>query len=221
MTSTRSGRGWRRLSANQWSLVIGVIGVLVAVLSWQLPKQPPADSPSTTASASTAPGTTTSITPGTTTSQHAPADGSRTYLDGIRPETGAGYLRQLPRPLATAADLSHPITIDCPSNNTGDQVRSISYPLQRRYLDFTATLRPYFPNQQDREAVVRVTARVGIRQTDGTLTQSVREANSGTMLRSPEPLSFSVEGVDVLTLTVECDIPEGQVILAAAQLTHA
>ncbi|MEH1013410.1 hypothetical protein V6U90_09885 [Micromonospora sp. CPCC 206060] len=220
----RAGRGWHHLTIGEktavLSLGVTVIGTLVGVLAWQLPKQqagPLATPPAQTAPALPAtPGPTTGVPTDPTTGA---STGSRVYLDALNPETGAGYLRPLPRALADAG-LTHPVTVACPSNNTGDRARSVSYPLRRRYLDFSVTLRPHFAAPEDRESVVRVTAVVGVKQVDDTMTRQVRGTRSASSASPSQPLTFPVEGADELVLTIECDVPDGHVVLVGAELTR-
>ncbi|MFG2009344.1 hypothetical protein ACGFNF_09760 [Micromonospora sp. NPDC048868] len=218
-TGTDSLRRRRGLTPGEKTgAAIGLASLLVAVLAWQWPRQSqdPRPTPPPTPSLVTASATAPASTPATPGSV-AP---DRTYLDALTPETGAGYLRPLPRALAGRADLPHPVVLSCPSNDGADRARSVSYPLKRRYLDFSATFRAWYPPGQDPESAVRISAVVTIKQPDDTLTRQPRPGRTTTMSRPAESLSFSVEGADLLTLTVECDLGEGLAVLTDAGLTR-
>ncbi|MGW4501840.1 hypothetical protein ACWENR_24915 [Micromonospora sp. NPDC004336] len=212
----------RRLTPDgKTSAAVGLVSLLVAVLAWQWPRQgpdrlpTPPPSPSQASTGTTAP-VTTPAAPGT----GAPGDPGRTYLDALTPETGSAYLRPLPRALAGRADLPHPVVLSCPTNDGEDRSRSVSYPLKRRYLDFSATFRAWYPPDDDPETAVRISAVVTVREPDDTLTRQPRGSRTTTMTRPVEALSFPVEGADLLTLTVECDLGGGFAVLADAGLTR-
>ncbi|MCL7458460.1 hypothetical protein M8I35_14855 [Micromonospora sp. MSM11] len=218
-TGTDSSRRRRGLTPGEKTgAAIGLASLLVAVLAWQWPRQgqdprpTPPPSPSRVSSSATAPVTTPAST--------GNVEPGRTYLDALTPETGAGYLRPLPRTLADRTDLPHPVVLSCPTNDGEDRSRSVSYPLKRRYLDFSATFQAWYPPGQDPESAVRISAVVTVRQPDDTLTRQPRPGRTTTMSRPAESLSFSVEGADLLTLTVECDLGEGLAVLSDAGLTR-
>jgi hypothetical protein len=95
----------------------------------------------------------------------------------------------------------------------------VTYPLRHRYLNLSATIRPYFTAVPDAEA--RVYAIVGIRERDGTLTRQTRGMQVGVRMDSPAGLSAEVDGAEEMTLRVECEYPEGSVVLAEPSLAPA
>ncbi|MEH1102342.1 hypothetical protein [Micromonospora sp. CPCC 205561] len=197
---------------------IGLASLLVALLAWQWPRQGQDRQP-------TPPPTPTRVTtstsaPGTTPATPGPGPTGRTYLDALTPEAGSPYLLPLPRALAGRADLPHPVVLSCPTNDGEDRSRSVSYPLKRRYLDFSTTFRAWYPPGEDPESVVRISAVVTVREPDDTLTRQPRPGRTTTMSRPAESLSFSVEGADLLTLTVECDLGGGVAVLSDAGLSR-
>ncbi|MEU5950039.1 hypothetical protein ABZ793_31445 [Micromonospora sp. NPDC047465] len=214
----RRRRGWT--PGEKIGAAIGLASLLVAVLAWQWPRQgqgpaatpPPTPSRATTGAAAAPPVATTSAAP--------TGAAGRTYLDTLTPETGGPYLQPLPRALTGRSDLPHPVVLSCPTNDGEDRSRSVSYPLKRRYLDFSASFRAWYPPGEDPESAVRISAVVTVREPDDTLTRQPRPGRTTTMSRPAQPLSASVEGGDLLTLTVECDFGGGVAVLADAGLSR-
>ncbi|MEV4466546.1 hypothetical protein AB0J51_23350 [Micromonospora echinofusca] len=219
VTGADSPRRRRGLTTGEKTgAAIGLASLLVAVLAWQWPRQGQGPQPTPPPTSSLA--TTSTSAPVNTATPPGAGDTGRTYLDGMTPDTGNAYLQPLPRALAGRADLPHPVVLSCPTNDGEDRSRSVSYPLKRRYLDFSATFRAWYPPGEDPESAVRVSAVVTVRQPDDTLTRQPRPGRTTTMSRPAESLSFSVEGADLLTLTVECDLGGGVAVLADAGLTR-
>ncbi|GAA0795102.1 hypothetical protein [Spirilliplanes yamanashiensis] len=234
MTSTRPSAdpdaaagartGPRRLDLSTRATVVGTVaGVLslgVAVAAWQWPRSP---GPEPQASA-TAPEPTTGP-------QHVPPTGGPTgggtpapveYLAGTAPESGAAHLVPLPRAVrADAAYARRALVIGCPSNETGDQERSVTFALRGRYARFDAQVHPYYPPGADARSVTFVTVFAGVRDRDATLTTAEAGAQKRAAPGSPLPVAADVEGAETVTLRVQCDDPGGVVALTDARVTPA
>ncbi|MBN1170878.1 MAG: hypothetical protein JXA67_01785 [Micromonosporaceae bacterium] len=195
--------------------IAAVVGALVGVLAWQFPHAADDDAPVASA--------TTPQSSATLASGLPPASGqvARTpvpvYLAAQAPQAGGANLVQLPRPLASQSGYDQAVVISCPSNQTSDQVREVTYQLRGRYLDFSANVQPYFAAQQD--ARTDITALASYRERDGTLTRKEQGRQPAATMAVPLPLHASVDGADELTLQVRCENPEGMVVLVAAQVT--
>lgn len=146
-----------------------------------------------------------------------PAD-DVTYLEALKAQEGGGHLTSLPRALQDQPGYDHPVVVSCPTNQSDDKVREVTYPLRRRYLSFTATVRTHSEPADD--GPVEVTAVVGTRQRDGTLS-TVEEGKTRATASDPRDLVASVDGADELTLQVRCEIPDSVVVLVAPRLTPA
>ncbi|WP_097326829.1 hypothetical protein [Paractinoplanes atraurantiacus] len=199
---------------HRWTGIATVLGLVVALLAWLLPKQQqekpaPATAPATTAT--------------TAATKAPPAVEAAVFLDDDRftPEAGADRLSQIPRAVRSdAAYATHPIVIGCPSNQTGDQSAEVTYPLRGRYARLDATVRPYYPPGVDQEAVTHVTVLAGVLLKDGTIATSEAGRQKGARPGGAEPLTAGVEGAEKLTVRVECSEPDGTVVLSEARLTR-
>ena len=198
----------------------GVLSLGVAVAAWQWPRSP---EPAPQASAP-APGRTTGVpqvppTGGPTGGGTSPAP---EYLAGTAPESGAANLVPLPRAVrAEPAYARRALVIACPSNETGDQERSVTFALRGRHARFDAQVHPYYPPGADARSVTFVTVLAGARDRDATLTTTEAGTQKRAAPGSPQPLTADVEGAETLTLRVQCDDPGGVVALTEARLTPA
>lgn len=195
-------------------LPVAALGIAVAVLAWQFPK--PAPDMSRSASPSTTAATGAPVPPNPSLSMSSPS-GTLKYLDTVEAQSGAGYLRQLPRGLADRPGYDHPIAIACTQNTASDKVHEVTYSLRGRYLGFSATVRPYFNELKDSK--VWVYAVVGTQQRDGTINRVVKGNQLDATMNAPAALKSSVEGGEELTIQVRCEWPDGVVVLTAAALT--
>lgn len=218
----RPRRPWRDWGAGERA---GVISALVAVLSLPFvvvdamsggdtpgPGQPSASPPTTNVSTGTG---TPTVAP-STRQPPSPGPAGVVYAATLTPVSGA--LAKLPTTLHGQPGYGHPLVIDCPTNQTADKLRNVSFPLTRRYRSFTATVRPYYRLATDRPAAAQVTVLVGTRQVDDTVRTEQRGQRAATM-DAPAPVTADVEGGDELTLRVRCDVPDGVVVLVDAALT--
>ncbi len=211
--------------AERWTLIVTVIGVLVALAAWLFPvdKQDSGtdgSGPTKQTAATTPAAPTTAAATGT-----GPTTGSgQVYLDGQAPQSGKPNLVGMPRSLTGQPGLDHPVVVTCPTNQNDDQVREVTYPLGGRYLTFSATVRPYVDPDQDPKPLpdsrATVFAIAGYHERDGTLTRKDKGRQEAATVTTPEPLTASVEGAEELTLQVRCEDPRGVVVLAAAGFTR-
>lgn len=220
------GRGpfsaWHRWDGIARATVLGTVfgglGLVVAVLTWQLPKQtgsPPVATPTTVAATATTAGAPSAT---------SPSAAAAAYLDGagFPPEAGADRLVEVPRAVrAQAAFAAHPIAIKCPSNQTGDDHTDVTYSLREHYVQFDATVHPYYPPGADQRSVTYVTAMIGTRDTDGTLITTVAGDQKRAAPTAPAALTAAVDGAEKLTIRVQCDDPGGTIVLTDARLTPA
>lgn len=235
----KRGRGplsaWRRWDGVARATVLGTVfaglGLVLAVLTWQLPKQTGPQLATTPATGAATGGTATGAATGGTvtgaaTTSVAPSSppAGTAYLDDgdFQPEAGGDRLTQVPRAISGQAAFSaHPIAIKCPSNNTGDDRSEVTYSLLGHYVQFDATVRPYYPPGVDQRSVTYVTATIGVRQTDGTLTTTDAGVQKRATPNAPGALTASVEGAEKLIVRVQCQYPGGTIILTDARLTPA
>jgi hypothetical protein len=218
-TST-PGLGRRRLKlVAEIATVLGtVIAALALVLSFWSPfgGGPSNEKPTAAeAAGSTAPVSASAI-PASPAAQPVAAG---VYLNTIEPDRGRQNLAALPDKLPSTVDRVQALTIGCPSNQTGDQVREITYALDQRYLSLEATVVASFdPAKYWRVGVVPL---VGISQRDGTVQSQERGAVRGVTMTATGQLSVAVKGAQEVTLQITCERPNGVVVLAGARLTKA
>ncbi|MFC6017032.1 hypothetical protein ACFP2T_12555 [Plantactinospora solaniradicis] len=212
-------RGW------QIGTVLALASVLVATLAltrdifdWRVaPKtssSPKTSSPNGPGSP-VGPGTPTTSTTQRETAAAAPV---RTHVDTLLVEAGEANLNPLPRALDGQPGYDRSIVIKCPSNAGADRQREVTYRLQRRYLDFTAMVRPYFPARDDHDSAVYVYALLATRKPDDTINRTTSAELFDARMAEPKTLSANVEGADELTLRVRCQVPNGYVIFANGSL---
>ncbi|MFI7577086.1 hypothetical protein [Micromonospora sp. NPDC049497] len=138
------------------------------------------------------------------------------HLDALPVQGGGANLVPLPRALQGRTGYDRAVTISCPRNTNADKNREVVYPLLRRYVDVTTSVRPYFPD--DPQAKAYVSATISVRQADGTVNRLDRGGQEARQNASAV-LSADVEGADELTLRVRCESPTGLVVLTDAWLT--
>jgi hypothetical protein len=202
---------------------------VIAVAAWQWPRSAP-DGP---AERNAAPGSSVSgvATAGDTASTTAaagtagtsnPSGAQAKHLDTFSPESGGSSLVAVPRQARGAVGPGgHPVSISCPSNQTGDQERSVTYLLQGRYLGLEAEVRPYYPEGADTRSATYVTALTGTLGRDGDLTITEAGKQQRATAQQPQQLSATIDGAEKLTLRVQCGDPTGTVILVGARLIPA
>ncbi|MBF9134487.1 hypothetical protein I0C86_36990 [Plantactinospora sp. S1510] len=200
------------------SVLVAVLTLTRDIFDWQVdpktPSSPEASSPPNS------PGPPVDPVPPTTgpTQRATAGTGVRTHLDTLRVEAGEANLSPLPRSLDGQPGYERPVVIKCPSNAGADRQREVTYRLQRRYLDFTALVRPYFPASDDHDSTVHVYALLATRAPDDTINRTTSAELFDARMAEPKSLSASVEGADELILRVRCQMPNGYVVFANGSL---
>jgi hypothetical protein len=203
-----------------WLAVITLVVTSgIALGAWLLPRQPKDPDLASGAQNPPQPVPAGSTPPAATVPPALTGNGNATYLATLGPQSGGGNLAALPRALNGKAGYEQPIVVQCPTNQTGDKVRSVTYLLRGRYLDFAATVRPYYTAVKDSRTHVH--ARTGVKERDGTLTQQTKGTQFGATMEAPATVAADVEGAEELTIQVECEHPQGVVVLAGARLSDA
>ncbi|WP_127503553.1 hypothetical protein [Actinoplanes solisilvae] len=223
-TPNTTGGGRRRwdagIRAGVISAIVGVLALVVALLTWLVPREPGDESPAN------AQVTAVSQAPEPTpqSAGQPPVNTATVYLtsDQFQPESGADDLMPVPRAIKGKAGYTgHEMAVRCPTNETGDPTSEITYLLQGRYVQFDVTVHPYFPARTDQQAVTFVTALIAVRRNDGGLDTRIAGDQKTSGPNRPAGLSASVEGAEKLILRIECGNPNGTVVLTEARLTPA
>jgi hypothetical protein len=187
--------------------IVGILAVVVPAGIWVADHL---GSKATPASAGAAETQATSPAASTSTMGAAgPAPANVVFLDSLRPDTGGTNLAALPRALSGQPGYDHPVTIPCGSNNVGDQRRSVTYVLSRRYLSFHAVVRPYKTPPDESQVQVKAFP-------DSQPATPVTMAVNG----AGQELSLNLDGVNKLTIELTCELPGAVVVLADASLVH-
>jgi hypothetical protein len=213
--------------SRRWQIgtVLALASVLVATLAltrdvfdWRVAPKTSA-TPKTSSSAHIPGSPIDQRPPATSPKQRETAGGAiRTQVDTLLVEAGEANLSQLPRALDGQPGYDRAIVIKCPSNAGADRQREVTYRLQRRYVDFTAMVRPYFPARDDHDSTVYVYALLATRKPDDTISRTTSAELFDARMAEPRSLSANVEGADELTLRVRCQMPNGYVIFANGSL---
>ena len=202
--------------------VAGVLSLLVAIVALRGPFG--GSDPKPVASGTTNVTATIPATPTRTTSPITPtaAGAADEFLDGpgFPAESGGSNLVSVPRAINTDGDYTnHPVTISCPTNETGDDHRDVTYLLRGNYLRFDAEVRPYYPPGSNTKSPTYVTAYIGVTQQNGDLCTEVAGSQQKATMTGPQPLTASVEKAEKLTLRIQCSDPNGVIVLVGARLT--
>ena len=206
------------------SAVVGFLALIVAVLAWLWPQQPGGTPTATVSRSATAPGTATKAIDSATPTRATGGGPAMSYLNNgnFPPETGGSDVVQVPRAIRSKAGYtSHPVAIKCPTNQTGDQTSEVTYLLRGRYVQFDATVHPYYPVGTDQQSATYVTALIGIRQPDDSLDFTEAGNQKRANPTGPAGLTATVDNAEKLILRVECGNPAGTVVLTDARLTPA
>lgn len=190
-----------------------VVSSAIAVGAWQWPRDQEGAPPRWTG----APATSEPAPSPSATTAPVDAVSTSTYLADLSPRSGGDNLAALPRALKGTAGYDHPVVVRCPTNQSDDKVRTVSYLLRGRYLDFSATVRPYYTGEPDSRT--HVTAVSGVKERDDTLTRRTAGTQFTATMAAPAPIVAAVDGAEELTIHVECESPEGFVVLVDAALS--
>ncbi|MGW4942687.1 hypothetical protein ACWEOZ_14010 [Actinoplanes sp. NPDC004185] len=196
VTALAAGGNWA------WQHFSGPDDQVVSGTATTAPAIPPATPP---ARSDTSPPAGTTVTP--------PGTGAGTPLDSL--DRIGGTVVALPDGV-TAADYTRPVAVECPSNNTGDQTRTLTYELDRRFRTFAATVSGWAETRKADPVEVRVYTKT--RQKDDTFRTLEAGVQGGVVNEPGRALSAKVTGADQLLVEVRCQRPDGIVILDAATL---
>ncbi|GAA2660152.1 hypothetical protein [Paractinoplanes durhamensis] len=212
---------WHRWSgvATVLGTVIGGLSLVIAVLAWLIPRQSnpsPAPGPTQVTAKPVATGTTP--TSGPTVAE------AGVFLDAdgfLPPEAGGDRLVEVPRQIrGKDGYASHPLAIRCPSNQTGDQSSDVTFLVRGRYVQFDATVRPYYPAGADQQSVTHVTLLTDTRERDNTLTTTEVTTQTRATPTAPKALSAAIDRAEKLTLRVRCEDPAGTIVLTDSRVTR-
>jgi hypothetical protein len=200
-------------------LVVAVTGVLVALAQWLDPRSPDDGAAGTSTIGAATPGsggpTMTATASGAATA--LPTGPPFDYVDSLERESGD--VAALPRQLKGKPGYERATVIACPSNQSSDKVREVTWLLHGRYLDLDATVAPYFT--ADPKSATRVVVLAVTRKRDGTLTRrQVGQQPDATGERNG-PIAGDVAGAEKLTIQVQCYDPRGWIILKDPRVTRA
>lgn len=200
-------------------IALAALAVIVTVAAWQFPDWIIGDSDAETGGQATP--TRSELAPTTAVPATTSTRSGGTYLDGLTPLAGQANLvpaRDQPTAVASAG-YAHALVIGCPSNQSDDKVREVTYSLRERYQSMSATVRPHYG--KDPEAVTYVTAFGGFKQKDGTMTRRELGKQQFAKMNAPQDLAAEVRGAEELILRVQCGMPDGVIVLESAQLTRS
>jgi hypothetical protein len=218
-THSRFRDRWRALNMGDKAGVISaVIAAVTAIAAggswaWQQTSGPDGKTPASTPTTPTAAPAANAPLPTAPAGTAPPPVVAGTPLDTV--SRIGGEVAALPDDL-TVADYSRPITVECPSNETGDLTRTLTYDLDRRFRTFTATVSGWAETKNADPVEVRVYTK--IRQQDDTF-RTVEVGVQQSVVNEPgRALSAKVAGTDQLLVEIGCHRPGGVVILDGAVL---
>lgn len=193
-------------------LLVTIVGVTVAVLTYLGLR------PSDAQKGGAAPGSTVSGTARTSTGPAVVPAGNAVALSDLPLQAGAANLVALPKALRDDAAFAGSLAINCPTNQSNDKSREVTYLLRRQHSEFTARIQSNFPSDPTLRATL--TAIGGFKERDGTVT---RRELAGALAPGGQWATFSadVERVEELTLRAQCDEPGGVVIVNGGQVSRA
>src|SRR5688500_10706430 len=142
---------------------IGATAALGSWLGWGASGEPAGGS--SQVGAGVASGPVSAATTGAAPPPNAPFE----FLSTLSPTAGAVNLAQLPRAIRDDPAYARAIAISCPSNQSNDESREVTYPLRGRFVELSATVRPYL--EHDAQARSFVYAVAVHKELDGTLTK--------------------------------------------------
>ncbi|MEV6490783.1 hypothetical protein AB0M20_19515 [Actinoplanes sp. NPDC051633] len=221
---TGAGKRDPGLRATVIGTVAGVGSLIVGVVAWQWPQPQPDPGPAGGGTAAPSVAATPStrvddVSSAPAATPQMPATVAR-FLTEMDPESGAANVQQLPRSIrAEPGYNSRPLVVACPSNQTDDQRRDVTYQLHGRYADFAAQVHPYYPEGTDQGSVTIVTLTTEVRQTDGSLLKNDVVTLGAATPAAPKPLTAQIDGAEKITLRVACDNPSGLVALTDARVS--
>jgi hypothetical protein len=145
-----------------------------------------------------------------------PAGAEVTYLADLEPDRGRSALTDLPPALAGEPGYDNSIVVECPTNQTGDQISEVAYETRNRYVTFEATLRPYRDPPDD------VLVELQIFSDPQDRDPGVPPGGEPSLVQLPmgqdRSVSATIDKAYYLRLRVVCVKPGGFVILVGASV---
>jgi hypothetical protein len=210
-------------------LPVGLLSLLVGVFAWRSPVHDDDKSKGGAATAATTPalGVTTPASPaggpgaaapsGTATAPPGPAP---VYLASGTVGRVLGQTVPLPRQIVGKPTYdSHSIVLHCPGS--GDRFTSVGYALSRHYIQFDATVHPYYPPGADQKSATNVDVTLVTTDPSGHDGSKPVGSRYDATPSAPKTITGELDGGDRLILNVECADQDGYVVLTDARLTPA
>jgi hypothetical protein len=207
-------------------LPVALLSLVVGVFAWRSPvhdddkSQPaattaPVPGVTTPASPAGAPGTTAPSVTAT-----APPGPAAVYLASGTIGRILGQTVPLPRQIVGKPGYdSHSIVLHCPGS--GDRFTSVGYALNRHYIQFDATVHPYYPPGADQKSATNVDVTLVTIDASGHDSSKPVGSRYDATPSAPKTITAELDGGDRLILNVECADQDGYVVLTDARLTPA
>lgn len=207
-------------------LPVALLSLVVGVFAWRSPVHDddksqtaattaPAFGMTTPASPATAPGI---IAPSATAA--APPGPAAVYLASGTVSRILGQTVPLPRPIIGKPSYdSHSIVLHCPGS--GDRFTTVGYALNRHYIQFDATVHPYYPPAADQKSATNVDVTLVTTDSSGHDGSKPVGSRYDATPSAPKTITAELDGGDRLVLNVECGDQDGYVVLIDARLTPA
>ncbi|HZM83611.1 MAG TPA: hypothetical protein VFC19_48460 [Candidatus Limnocylindrales bacterium] len=188
-------------------IVVTVVGVVADVGSWL--GWNPSVGPGEGATGQATPTARTPHGPGAAANLMALAD--------LPVQAGAANLTELPKALRENRAYAGSLVIACPTNQSSDKQRDVTYLLRGRHSGFAAQVQSSFPGGPTLRATLTLIG--GFKERDGTITR--RELGSALATAGQwSPISADVELAEELTLQARCDEPGGVLIISGGQVSR-
>jgi hypothetical protein len=205
-------------------LPVALLSLVVGVLAWRSPVHDDDKSKGgvTTAVTTPVPGMATPASPATgpPASATAPLGPAPVYLTSGTVSRVLGQTVPLPRQIVGKPGYdSHSIVLHCPG--PGDRFTSVGYALNRHYIQFDATVHPYYPPGADQKSATNVDATLVTTDPSGHDGSKPVGSRYDATPFAPKAITGELDGGDRLVLSVECADQDGYVVLTDARLTPA
>jgi len=201
-------------------LPVAVLSLIVGVFAWRSPVHDD-DKSGTAATDAPVPGVTTPASPGTTAPSATAAPGpAAVYLASGTVDRILGQTVPLPRQIAGKPGYdSHSIVLHCPGS--GDRFTSVGYALNRHFVQFDATVHPYYPTGADPKSATNVDVTLVTTDSSGHDGSKPVGSRYDATPSTPKTITAELDGGDRLVLNVECADQDGYVVFTDARLTPA
>ena len=188
--------------ATIWGSVAAVAAVVVALLAWLLPMGGQGNPAAQGSTATPVPSPTVGSSAGpagpTPSASGPPASGSTVNLTDIAPSAGAINLTRSSSPGV--------LVLPCPTNQSNDRSRIVSYDLLRSYHGLTGSASVAGFSRAEAKAEVEV------------LVDDVRVDNKVFAPGEQVPLAATLDGADRVSLRITCGQSDGTVTITSAKL---